>query len=348
MEIAFYVHHHGSGHLMRCLAIASALKNCHITFLGSRLEQYRSLIPNNIKLISLPMDTPGDQDLDVVNQSPVGLHYAPLNVNGQLQRVNTITSFLASNPNLLFIVDVSVEVAMLSKLCGVPTIVVRQHGLRDDLPHQICYRNAIGLLAPFDERMSGQVPEWISNKTFYTGGLSRFASSADLSDASKQNVAVLIGSGGTSINNHFLEHLSVQCRQWIFHIVGNIHSSKNINNLHFYGKLEDPRTVLANCCLVIGNAGHNTVMECASLNKRFIAVSEERPFKEQEEKARIIEDLALAVHIPASEIFRVDWEEILENSLASRPNWNGLISSDAAERAAAYLMHTHRTIFQHN
>ncbi|WP_412469160.1 glycosyltransferase [Pedobacter sp. KLB.chiD] len=348
MEIAFYVHHHGSGHLMRCLAIASALKNCHITFLGSGLEQHKSVIPGDIDLIYLPMDTPVVEDHYFLNQSQEGLHYAPLNVSGQLQRVNIITSFLASRPKLLFVVDVSVEVAMLSRLCGVPTIVVRQHGLRDDLPHQICYRNAIGLLAPFDVQMSGKVPAWINEKTFYSGGLSRFAPSADLSDASKRNVAVLIGSGGTSIDHDFLNHLSGQCTEWTFQVVGNSQNAQNINNLHFHGKLEDPRDILADCCIVIGNAGHNTVMECASLNKRFIAIAEERPFKEQEEKAIIIDKLKLAMHIPASAIFHTDWKEMLENLLTSRPNWTGFIRSDAAERAAAYLMSTHHSIFQYN
>ncbi len=348
MEIAFYVHHHGSGHLIRCLAIASALKNCHVTFLGSGLEQYRSLIPDDINLVFLPIDTPGDQDSDFRDQSLEGLHYAPLNISGQLQRVNRITSFLASRPKLLFIIDVSVEIAMLSRLCGVPTVVVRQHGLRDDLPHQICYRNATGLLAPFDDRMSGQVPNWIHEKTFYTGGLSRFAPSADLSDASKKQVAVLIGSGGTSINEKCLNHLSNQCPQWTFHIVGNSPDSQNINNLRFHGKLEDPQDILAKCCIVIGNAGHNTVMECAALNKRFIAIAEERPFKEQEEKARIIGDLALAIPIPASDIYHIDWLEMLENLVTGRPNWNGFVRSDAAERAANYLMNMHRGLFQHN
>jgi len=348
MEIAFYVHHHGSGHLMRCLAIASALKNCHITFLGSRLETQKSLIPTSIDLISLPMDTPNDEDHDPLDQSLEGLHYAPLNISGQLQRVDRITSFLANHPKLLFIVDVSVEIAMLSRLCGVPTIVVMQHGLRADLPHQICYRNAVGLLAPFDERMSGQVPEWINRKTFYTGGLSRFAPGADTSDASKKQVAVLIGSGGTSIDEQFLGYLSSQCPQWTFHILGNSQQSSNGNNLHFHGKLNDPQAVLANCCLVIGNAGHNTVMECASLNKRFIAIAEKRPFAEQEEKARIIEELGLAIHISAAEILHVDWKEMLEKLLSTQPNWTGFISSDAAERAAGYLIATHRTIFKPN
>lgn len=333
---------------MRCLAIASALKNCHITFLGSGLEAQKSLIPNSIDLIFLPMDTPNEQDHDFLDQSLEGLHYAPLNVSGQLQRVNIITSFLASHPKLLFVVDVSVEIAMLSGLCGVPAIVIRQHGLRDDLPHQICYHNAVGLLAPFDVRMAGQVPAWINEKTFYTGGLSRFATSADQSDPNKRQVAVLIGSGGTSIDHEFLNHLSGQCPGWTFHVVGNSENSNPVRNLHFHGRWNDPRPILADCCIVIGNAGHNTVMECASLNKRFIAIAEERPFKEQEEKARIIGALSLALHLSAAEILHVNWKEILENLLTSRPNWTGFIRSDAAERAADYLINTHRSIFKHD
>ncbi|SDF66233.1 Glycosyltransferase family 28 C-terminal domain-containing protein [Pedobacter terrae] len=316
--------------------------------MGSGLEAQKALIPNSIDLIFLPIDTPNQQDRDFMDQNLEGLHYAPLNVSGQLERVNKITSFLASHPKLLFVIDVSVEIAMLSRLCGVPTIVIRQHGLRDDLPHQICYRNAAGLLAPFDLQMSGPGPEWVNEKTFYTGGFSRFAPSADTSDVSKKQVAVLIGRGGTSINGQFLDYLSSQCPQWTFHVVGDSQHLSHIHNLQFHGELSDPQAILTECSIVIGNAGHNTVMECASLNKRFIAIAEERPFEEQEEKARIIQKLALAVHVSASEIFDLDWKVILENLVTTHPNWSGFISSDAAERAADYLRQTHRTLFQHH
>ena len=61
-KIAFYVHHHGSGHIMRCLAIARELGNAEVYFLGSNLKHYSALIPKEIICIHLPMDTPAEDD----------------------------------------------------------------------------------------------------------------------------------------------------------------------------------------------------------------------------------------------------------------------------------------------
>ncbi|RBQ11820.1 glycosyltransferase [Pedobacter miscanthi] len=346
MRIAFYVHHHGSGHLMRCLAIAAGLDECEITFLGSGLEKHKSLIPNSIEVIELPMDTPGKEDTNRVSSSLEGLHYAPLNISGQLQRVAIITHFLASHPRLLLIVDVSVEIAMLARLCGVPTVIVRQHGQRNDLPHHICYRNAAGLLAPYDGRMAGHEPKWIKQKTFYTGGFSRFSPREDLSDPGQRQVAVLIGSGGTTMKGAFFAKLSSQCPSWTFHVIGDTDTGNDFSNVHFHGRMDDPSAVLERCCIVIGNAGHNTVMECASLNKRFIAISEERPFKEQLQKAEIIESLSLAIHIPATQIAGTDWKSLLKKSLSTRPAWGGLVNPDSAKKAAVYLMDSYRKLFK--
>ncbi|WP_443946668.1 glycosyltransferase [Pedobacter sp. AW1-32] len=345
MEIAFYVHHHGAGHFMRSLAIATGLKGCQVTFLGSGLHKYKSQIPDWIQVIELPIDTPTEADKDIPNPGLEGLHYAPLNISGQLKRVALITNFFASRKEILLVVDVSVEIAMLARLCGVATIVVRQHGERNDMPHRICYRNTVGLLAPYHERMAGPGPEWIEKKTFYTGGFSRFNLRKDSSNPDQRQVAVLIGSGGTSINQSFLKKLSVQCPSWTFHVIGDIDIKINPSNLHFHGRINDPSPLLNRCCIVIGNAGHNTVMECASLDKRFIAISEERPFNEQFHKAQIIEAMSLAVHIRASQIAEFDWEEILEKLLTTRPDWNGFMRSDAAQRAANYLINSHRKLF---
>ena len=78
------------------------------------------------------------------------------------------------------LVDVSVEVALLARLCGVPFAYLRQTGERDDPPHQLAYRWAAGLLAPF--------PEWLEPardaglgpraKTAYVGAITRFDGAA--------------------------------------------------------------------------------------------------------------------------------------------------------------------------
>jgi UDP:flavonoid glycosyltransferase YjiC (YdhE family) len=339
-NIAFYIHHHGSGHLMRSLAIAAHLENCSVTFLGSDLERYRSIIPDKIRCIILPPDTKTENDNWFMEREVSGLHYAPLNVAGQTARVAMLSAFFAAQAALLLVVDVSVEVAMLATLCGVPTVVVRQHGKRDDLPHTIAYRNAAGLLAPYDRNLQPDEDEWLSEKTFFTGGFSRYNPQSHKTEENCREVAILVGRGGTSINEPFISRLVDQCSDWHFHLIGNIDGMNmgfKARNLSVYDHLENPLPVLNQCVVVIGNAGHNTVMELASLNKRMILIPESRPFDEQLVKAQMLEKLNLARVILPESMLITDWSEELNKILLVNPNWVHTIKETAANDAAAYL-----------
>ena len=72
-------------------------------------------------------------------------------------------------------VDVSVEVALLARLCGVPTVVVAMPGRRTDRAHRLAYDSADALLAPWPRGThdSDWPREW-TDKAWFVGGISRF------------------------------------------------------------------------------------------------------------------------------------------------------------------------------
>lgn len=349
VNIAYYVHHHGSGHVMRAIAISRALPDCNITFLGSSLKGYMALMPPNVKYIHLPIDTESEADLHHIHHNPVeSLHYAPLNVSGLRERNTIITALFAEQYPLLLIVDVSVEITLLARLCGVPVIVVRQHGIRHDPAHLAAYQSASALLASYPETMQRQEAKWLMDKTIYTGGFSRYDIKNECEyPAENLTVAVLTGSGGTSIDLQFICYLARHCSIWNVDVIG-LPKPEAINlpeNIMFHGHLQDPLEFLISASVVIGNAGHNTVMEMASLNKRFIAIPEDRPFGEQIEKAEILQELGLATVIKPQAFYQTDWQVLLSNTAQSSPDWTGIVLPEATNLAAKGILSVYQSIF---
>ena len=348
-NIAYYVHHHGSGHVMRAIAICGALQNCQITFLGSNLHYYQNLIPAHINCIHLPMDTADNTDEHHVPVNPVaGLHYAPLNIKGLRDRNRLLTEFFSNVYPLLLIVDVSVEVALLARLCGVPTVVVRQHGIRTDQPHISAYQSANALLAPYPSWMQRSEEQWLTDKTLFTGGFSRYQSI--IADSSKEcscSVAILTGKGGTSINVEFIEYVASQCQSWTFDIIGiDVPELDSVRaNVIFHGPIPDPYELLSKAEIVIGNTGHNTVMEMASLNKRFIAIPEDRPFEEQLDKAGLLEKAGLATVINPRHLFSTNWQALLASLRKTEPSWKDTINQNAINRAANGILTVYENIY---
>ncbi|QXV63699.1 hypothetical protein INP83_11310 [Mucilaginibacter sp. 21P] len=349
VNIAYYVHHHGSGHVMRAISICRALADYNITFLGSNLEGYMTLMPPNVKCIHLPMDTAAERDKHHLPHNPVGsLHYAPLNVTGLRERIGMITEFFNAHYPLLLIVDVSVEVTLLARLCGVPTIVMRQHGDRYDQAHLAAYQSASALMAPYPDVMQRREAKWLTEKTIYTGGFSRYHGfMEDEKPGQDLTVAVLTGSGGTSIDLQFISHLAYSCKNWHFVVIGlrTPEISGMPDNITFHGRVRDPFELLTSAKIVIGNAGHNTVMEMGSLNKRFIAIPEDRPFNEQLEKALLLQELGLATVVEPKAFYHTDWPILLSETAQSLPNWTGIIVPDAIQRAADGILSVYKSLF---
>ncbi|SKB50626.1 glycosyltransferase [Dyadobacter psychrophilus] len=341
-NFAFYIHHHGSGHLMRALSIASQLKDARVTFLGSGLSRFEHIIPKTIHCIHLPGDVAGQEDTYASLMQLSFLHYAPINVEKVARRATEISAALHALFPVILIVDVSVEVTMLATLCGIPTVVIRQNGNRDDAAHLHAYECAQLLVAPSPERLMNPSPyDWVNAKTFFSGGFSKYSGKENYTaEVDHRAVGVIVGSGGTSLDGAVVNALAAQCPDKLIHVIGDILETKQaaVKNVIFHGQLTDPATVLSQCDVVIGNAGHNTVMEMADLGKKFVCIPEDRPFQEQLLKAELLEKNGMAVVIQPSQLKHINWEMVIrkvENLPAD--GWQGVINTEALADIALRL-----------
>jgi hypothetical protein len=333
---------------MRAISIAGAIKDLPVCFMGSNLQPYADLIGEEIECVHLPFDLPVSTDAEHAAADLDFLHYAPLGLEGIRGRTAVMTAYFQRKFPIILIVDVSVEVTMLARLCGIPTIVMLQHGKRDDTPHINAYQSAELLIAPFAESMAApEISGKFSGKTVYSGGFSRY-SKVDKDTVVEQqpdHIAVLLGQGGTSIDTEFILFLARQCHHHYFHVIGYEEEGAARNNIIWHGRQDDPLDLLRTCAVVIGNAGHNTVMEMADLNKHFICIPEERPFEEQLEKAAMLTKNGNALVIAPEDLYVQDWPGILKDIIETEPNWEGVTQNDALGKIAEAIKLTSATIY---
>ncbi|PRD47675.1 glycosyltransferase [Sphingobacterium haloxyli] len=350
-KYGFYIHHHGSGHVTRAVSIANSLPYDEVVFFGSDLEPYKTLIPAQIHCIHLPIDTPMDLDNGVKNDNLSFLHYAPLNIAGIAQRNLLLTTFFAQNRTCMLVVDVSVEITLLARLCGIPTIVVRQHGDRRDTAHTLAYESAELIVAPYSESLSFAHDEGrFASKTFFSGGFSRFGDSTDVNeDTILGNIAVFIGRGGSCFDDRFITHLrGILPAKYTLHILGELSRCGPLPGLIYYGHSTAAKEILKSCEVVICNAGHNCVMEVGSLRKRMICVPAERPFDEQLVKAMLLQREGVALVVRESELYNADWETLIVKAKnLSTLAWNEMMNPSATEQIADRLKQLHKQLFEH-
>lgn len=313
-KYSYYVHHHGSGHIMRAIAIAKGLPNQNITFLGSDLLPYCKLIPDNVNCVHLPIDTAGAEDVHHILDPVSFLHYAPLRVSGLLHRNALIIDFFRRNPETILLIDVSAEVALLARLCGIPTVLIRQNGIRNDIAHRLAYESAQLIIAPLPSFLDSKFDNPAYHKTLYAGGFSRYTH-VKHQDQLGNDVAVFLGQGGTNIDLFFIRHLRIYLRREMhLHIIGAIDSDVSIDGVTFHGVLDHPNAVLSSCDVVICNAGHNTIMELVDLNKSIICIPASRPFDEQLQKAYYLSQSGCAITVLEEDIYETDWNDRIEEA----------------------------------
>jgi UDP-N-acetylglucosamine:LPS N-acetylglucosamine transferase len=338
-QVGFYVHHQGRGHLQRARAIAFKLAH-PVTLFSSLVADHRSSSVEHCHLQS-------DYDEQCVVDAFDHLHYAPLGVEGLRQRAKRLTAWFEDHWPCILIVDVSVEVATLARLCGVPVIYVRQRGKRFDTAHQLAYASATRLLAPYPaEWEEPDTPVQWRDKTDYAGLISRYEHLADAPsppiaplDSQRRVVTIITGFGGTALTAGVILEAARVCPDWDFTVIGRTGHGRasSLPNLTFLGTVDDPLQWIARSDVVVGSAGDSIVSEVAHLQKRFVCVPEDRPFDEQRSTAATLarHDLAvvLAVLPEASE-----WPELLRRALMRDPaRWKRWTSggSDHAARAIA-------------
>lgn len=329
-QIGYYVHHHGAGHGVRAARIAEAL-NVPVTLIGSQLPVE---LPAGVQRLDLPGDTAEGMRVERFDV----LHYAPLAVDGVRERMAVLAQWFAANWPCLLVVDVSVEIAVFARLCAIPVVYVRQHGAREDAAHHLAYESASALLAPYPQSMEAHdTPQWLRDKTVYSGWLSRFAGVP--TDAKKRGqVLIITGQGGTGLSAALIEDVARQCPERVFRIAGGLKPGMPLPNLHWLGRVPNPLEEMRSAEIVIGSASDSLVGEAASLGCRFVAIAEDRPFDEQRHQARRLNELNVAIGLEEGWPPAAHWPEMLDAALKLDPErWRSWADADAAARAARFI-----------
>lgn len=320
--VGYYVHHHGAGHWQRATALAARLRHPCV-LLGTA--------PGSAPcpVIELPDDAGG------CGTAP-SLHYAPIDHPGLRQRTARMAAWIAEARPTLMVVDVSVEVAMLSRLCSTPVLYVRLAGRRDDAPHLAAFGAAKALLAPYPPALeAADTPDWVLARTFHAGFLT--PSAAIPRDG--QDIAVVFGRGGAGGDLAALvaAATAVPERRWL--VLGPVSAGTSPvpPNLHLLGWRDDVANILAGAAIVVGGGGDGLLAEVAALGKRFICLPEARPFGEQVVKAERLAELGAAVTRTAWPCAE-EWPALVREALALDPaRIAALHDPQAIVQAAAFI-----------
>jgi len=350
-HVGFYVHYHGLGHKHRTESILQHL-SLPASVITSRIDTLQWTGPRLEKVLGIACDIDDVPEGGGLRSGEVStLHYAPLWTGNCTQRVAEYTAWLNQTRPAVMIVDVSVEISLLTRMASIPQIVMRQHGDRSDLPHIAAYEAAEVLLAPYPEWMEDDItPDWVREKTRYLHGFcrqqplqqSRAEARKQLNLPERPLIVAMLGRGGAL---NAIEHLSQAAAatpdyEWL--VVGLSqddanHAGVDAGNLRLAGWIDDPSLHLRAADIVVTAAGHNSVMETGFHGCRMVAVAQERPFDEQLRKTIVLDREGLAVGLSQwPEPQR--WPEILDRAQRLDPaKWEKVFEQDGARQAAEVI-----------
>lgn len=320
LHLGIYAHHVGAGHLARAEAIGRAWEG-RVTVLTSRPPA--TLAGSGFDVVVLPEDEP-----DTGARTPGNLHHAPLGDTGLRDRMARIATWIrAARPDVV-LVDVSVEVALLCRLHGVPTAVVRHPGDRDDPAHRLCWDTADLVLAPWGE--PGE-----RDDVLHVGLVSRFDDQqrrlGPFGD-DRVEVVVAVGAGGTSLRHRDLAALATALPDgYRLDVVGEV-PGEPVEDGPVAGWVHDPWSVFVGADVVVASASLNLVAEVAAAGVPLVVVPEDRPHGEQVAHAQVLAELW---DVPVAADWTDDLAGRIERALAAGPSM--LTDRRGAARAAEAL-----------
>lgn len=309
--IGYYVHHHGTGHLMRFLSVASELRS-PVTGLSSLPR------PTGWKgpWVQLERDDSASRadvpSLDVTARDT--LHWAPLHDDGLSARAARLTSWVTSTRPSLVVVDVSVEVSVLMRLAGVPVVVVAMPGARSDRPHRLAYDLADALLAPWPmgAHTSGWPDAW-RRKLWAVGGISRFDTRSRSDDepevtpdgAGPRRALLVWGAGGTDVTASDVAAARAATPGWDW-----VERSPRSPSPDLWSDLRAAD-------VVVTHAGQGAVADVAAARRPAVVVPQQRPFDEQGATAAAVARLGAGIGLRGWPRDAADWPGLLDRAVAA-------------------------------
>lgn len=324
--IGWYVHHHGSGHLQRLRAVRGALDD-PVTVLSSlpRPDDWEG------RWVRLPRDDDGaPRDPEAGGR----LHWAPVHHGGLRGRMASISAWLATEAPALMVSDVSVEVALLSRLHGVPVVCVAMPGHRGDPAHRLAYDVAtalVGCWPPEARNLLDGLPDAVLGRVRPVGALSRFpVAGPSARRPGRPRVTVLSGTGGSELTADLVDRARAETPGWEWTVLGPPPGTW----------VPDPFPALCRSDVVVTHAGENALAEVAAARRPAIVVPAARPHGEQEASAsallRVGSPVVVRRRWPAH-----GWPALLEHAAGLDGGaWSCWCDGDAANRFADVVRET--------
>ena len=327
--IGYYVHHFGHGHLHRATAVARAL--------AEPVTGFSSL--------SAPKDWPGpwiqldrdDEDVarDRTDQTArKRLHWVPLGHHGLRTRMAEVASWLRHVSPSVFIVDVSVEVAVLVRLHGIPVVTVAAPGERGDAAHRLGFDVSdalVGCWPPEATAMLRCVSPDVLDRVHPVGALSRFpVAEPRPRRAGRRRVTVLAGSGGHELTTEDLELARKETPDWEWTVLDRELGTWT----------DEPYAALLDADVVVTHAGQNALAEVAAARKPAVVVPQPRPHHEQQVTADVLWRGGWPA-VVADAWPRQGWSERLHRAeLLDGADWASWCDGQAADRFAKVVRAT--------
>jgi hypothetical protein len=290
--IGYYAHHQGAGHLTRLQSIAGAVDDAvwglssagaPAAWTGGWTQLARDDDPDPRELARSGNPTANG-----------ALHWVPRGHVGLAERSAQITAWVVEHRPRAVVVDVSVEVALLVRLCGVPTVVVALPGERLDPAHRAAYDTADALLAPWPQGTHDAAwpSEWVA-KAWFVGGISRFdhltpRPAVPAATSEGGTVVVLWGAGGRTTTATEIDAAKAMTPAWTW----VERSPGTPSDVPLWDQLQ-------RADVVVTHAGQNAVAEVAAARRPAVVVAQPRPFDEQVATARQVEANEIAVGLDA-------------------------------------------------
>lgn len=320
--IGYYVHHQGWGHLQRARAIAAHLP-AGVTVLSSLPAPDPVL-----RWVQLPMDDVTRPPDHTANGT---LHWVPRHDHGLRRRMAVVAEWVDRTDPDLMVVDVSVEISVMSRLMGVPTVVMAMPGDRSDRAHRSAYDSAHAILAPWPaEFASDQWSDLWPDKTFHAGAISRYAGRPPVRPATRtrpSRALVLWGRGGDPLPDGFLDAASRATPGWSWRQAG-AGPAAGVPVWDLLGWAD----------VVVTHGGQNSIAEVAAARRPAVVIAQPRPHGEQAATVATLDRARLAVGLDAFPD-PARWPSLLARAAAlGGDRWTRWAPPEAPRRAAEFLL----------
>lgn len=333
--VSYYVHHQGRGHRSRFEAIRAVSADRLVAVSELEIAGGCRLAPDVAEAGVETGDDPTARG--AFHWAPTGTHAAA--------RLAAFAEHLHRLEPDGSVIDVSVEAALIHRLAGVPTILMRQHGHRVDDPHVLGYRTATRLLAPWPEALEDpDTPAWVLDLTTHVGfivppGRSNAAPVMPV-EVGPGDVVLLWGTGGGRLDTTTVRAIAQVVHPGRVHCVGRDVIMGDADQageaVLVHGWLDDVGPLLVGRPVIVASAGNNVVARAARAGCPLVVVPQHRPFGEQFRHAQLLERSAVAAVAWCGGV-DAEWGDLIVAACDRAPALAALGSEDGAGRAAGVI-----------